>query len=432
MTTKSYNALEGTLSVTGANTASRTGTADGLVIVGGYDSSNAASGVNASEVTEIDDPSTAEDEFGDSELARLAAVAGANGVGTMYGVPVEGTEVTGEDPSSGTSGELANAPIFNPDLHPNYDITDQNGNDIFVSYDPASETIDGTEGYVNPVTGDFNGDSGTTYSLDYTHGDYTTAIQAAVDTDARYVLVGTENSSVKSTLVTELGEIAADFDFKRGFVGAEPAIDSANVSNYSPAENNWRLVEVAPALATGSDGAVRTAAAVAGYMTAQPIGPDGSGLYDEIGGLSAVNTEYRASTAKDFDGVTAVTRTGRLATTETTSTESQFRFIHATEVIDEVSLDLFTEAREYAGGPQDPEELETLLSVQCEANATGSPPNLGFAEDTDADPYNVSVSLGNSNTIANGSVTIVPYPIAEEVNISVTVADGFVEFAGAN
>jgi len=45
----------------------------------------------------------------------------------------------------------------------------------------------------------------------------------------------------------------------------------------------------------------------------------------------------------------------------------------------------------------------------------------------------VSVSLdGTDNSIADAGVTIVPHPIAETVNLSMTVSDGFVQFGGVS
>jgi hypothetical protein len=437
MTTQTYNALEGTLTVRGAPTSTRTGAAEGIAIVGGYDSANAASDVNAAEATFIDDPSTAEDTFGTSELPRAAQAAAANGVGDIYGVPVAETETT-ESFTGTTSGTLSNTPLFNPNLHPDHSITATDtvaSTDFTVNIvhsDSVAQPSESETVNVNPNSGDWAASTSADFDFTYTYGDYDPAIETAADLPVRYVIVLTEEAGVKSTLVTELNDIANDFDFKRGVVGAEPEIDTADISSYTPNQRDWRLVEVAPALGEGADGPVRTCAAVGGFLAAQPISPAGSGLYDAVNGLVSLNKEYRSSAVKDFSGVTALNRNGTLAKTETTSDEGQFRLIYACEIIDDVALDLFNVARDYAGGPQDIDELETLLEVQCQGNAQGSPPNLGFADDTEGQPYDVNVSLGAQDTVANAGVTIVPYPIAETVNINVTVADGFVEFAGAN
>lgn len=437
MTTQTYNALEGELTVRGAATSSRTGAAEGIAIVGGYDADTAANDVNPAEETFIDDPSTAEDAFGDSELPRAAQAAAANGVGDIYGVPVKESSST-ESVTSDSSGTLTNAPIFNPNLHPDHSITVTDTVDStdftvnIVHSDSVSQPADSETVNVNPNSGEWKTKNSSDFDIDYSYGTYDAAIERAVDLPVRYVVVLTEDASHKSTLVTELNDIANDFDFKRGVVGAEPAIATADIGSYTPNQQDWRLVEVAPSLGTGADGPVRTCAAVGGFLAAQPIGPAGSGLFDAVNGLTSLNKEYRSSAVKDFDGVVALNREGILAKTETTSTENQFRLIYACEIIDDVALDLFSVARDYAGGPQDIQELNSLLRIQCQANAQGNPPNLGFADNTEGQPYDVNVSLGAQDTIANAGVTIVPYPIAETVNINVTVSDGFVEFEGAN
>jgi hypothetical protein len=437
MATKEYNALEGTLSVRGTATSTRSGADESIALVGGYNSNTAASGVTPNDGVLLDDPSNASETLGDCELSRGAAAASANGVGTVYAVPLAETTTT-ETTSSAASGTLGEAPIFNPDLHPDHDITvtdTVSGNDVTVTvvYEQSVTTPSEADTMnLNPITGEWAADTASDYDIQYTYGNYTDAIDAAADLDVRYVVVGTEAESVKADLVAALNDIANDFDFKRGVVGARPEIDGGQTGSYTPSQRDWRLVEVAPSLGTGASGPTRSAYAVGGFMAAQPIGPDGSGLYDPVNGLVGLNTAYRASEAKDFSGVTAITRNGTLATTETTSDEGQFRLIYATEIIDEVALDLFNVASDYAGGPQDLGELQTLLEVQCRANTRGSPPNLGFARAVDRVPFDVTTVLGNSDTVSNAGVTIVPYPIAEEVNINMTVADGFVQFEGAN
>lgn len=439
---ETYQALEGELTVSGADSTVRAGATNAVALVGGYDAANAASGVTAGEATKITDPTNADAEFGTSELARAAAVVSANEVGDIWGIPVAETDAT-ETASATSSISLTETPVFDPSVHPDHDLTvkeDTSGDGTYdteltvniVYEDPVSTPSESETANVNPIIGEVETDSSGDYQVSYTHGDYTAAIETAVGESVRYVVVLNEADSVQSTLSTELSSRANDFDFKRGVVGATPAIAPGDASNYTPDTDDWRVIEVAPARATGSDGAVRTAAAVGGLMAAQPIGPDGSGLYDTVAGLTDLNTLYRPSEAKDFSRVTALTENGVIGVAETTSTVSQFKNIYATEIIDDVAADLFGTARNYAGGPQDVGELSTLLEVDCQRHSRGSPPNLGIAG-SDARPYDVGVSLDpNDNGIANASVTIVPFPIAEEVNVNLTVADNFVEFQGAN
>jgi hypothetical protein len=436
---ETYQALEGELTVRGTDASTRSGDTNAVAIVGGYDASNAASSVTAGEATEIQNATTAEDTFGASELARAAGVVAANGVGEIYGVPVtetSNTETFGSSTAT-ASGTISDAPIFDTNLHPDHsvtvtDVTEGVECDVSFVYNttPSQPSTDNAV-RINPITGEWAADTSSQYDFSYTYGDYTPAIQNAVTEDVRYVIVLSEASSVKSTLVTELDNEADDFNFKRGIVGATPSITSGNISSYTPSTQDWRLIEVAPARATSADGEVRTAAAVGGFLASQPIGPDGSGLYDEVSGLSALATSYRPSEVKNFSGVTALTRNAIIGTAETTSTKEKFKPIYGAEIIDDVASGLFVDARDYAGGPQDTGDLEARLSTRCQGFSRGNPPHLGFADDRGGTPYDVDVNIGSDNTIANASVVIVPYPIAETVNLDITVADGFVEFGGA-
>lgn len=434
---QTYNTLEGDLTIKGAATTARTGETNAVAIVGGYDSANADGSVTAGESTAIDDPANAADTFGTAEIPRVAQLVSANGVGTMYGVPAPETSTT-ESFSASSSLTLTNTPVMDPSVHPDHEIvvTDtSSATDLTVNItyaDSPSTPSSSDTANVNPINGKVECDSSSDYDVDYTYGDYSTAIDAAADLNVRSLVVCTESPSVKASLSTTLGDIADDFDFKRAYVGAKPNIEAGSIGSYTPDEQNWRIVEVAPARCEGADGEVRTAGAVGGFMSSQPISPDGSGLYDDVNGIVSLDTEYRASEVKDFDGVTALTRTGTIGTAQTTSTTEQFKHIYATEIIDKVALGLFGTAESYAGGPQDTEELETLLEIQCQRFSTGTPPLLGFGDGSDGDPYDVNVSLGQTNGVADAGVVIVPYPIAETVNLSITVSDGFVEFGGAN
>jgi len=436
MSTKSYNSLTGSLDVRPTPTVSRSGGSNAVVLIGGYDANNANADVTAGEVTKVFYPADADEQLGSCELSRAAAAATANGASDIRVVPVPETETT-ETFNTSQSLSLTNSP-FDPNLHPDHTITVTDtvegvNLDTNITY---SETTT-TPSKVNTANVNLNNntietDTSSDYEVTYTYGQYGNAIDVATDQPVRYVCPLIEDAGVKATTITELSDIAADFDFKRAVTGAKPAIQPGDVGNYTPDEQHWRMVEVAPSRAVGADGPVRTAAAVAGFMASQPIGPDGSTLYDNLNGLTELNTEYRGTTAKSFEGVTSVTRTGKIAQAVTTSTSGQFANVYATEIIDKVALDLFAVTEEYAGGPQDLGELEALLRSVCASQTEQSPPLLGFAEETDGRPYDVNATLGANSGVANASVTIVPTPIAEEVNVNLTVSDGFVSFAGAN
>jgi len=354
----------------------------------------------------------------------------------VYGVPVAETTET-ESVTASQSVTLSNAPVFDPTVHPDHEITVTDtsaGVDLTVEVSYAETLITPSEddtAVVNPITGDVETDSSSDYDITYTYGDYQSAIDTAADLPVRYICPLTESPSVKATTTTVLSDIAADFDFKRAVVGARPEISPTDIGDYTPDERDWRMVEVAPSRAEGASGPVRTAAAVCGLMAAQPIGPDGSTLFDTLSGIVSLNTEYRGTEASGFEGVTSVTRNATVAQADTTSEAEQFRNVYTTEIIDEVALRLFNVAREYAGGPQDIGDLRALLRGVCLTASSGSPPLLGFPDDRETNPYDVNVTLGASPSVAEAGVSIVPSPIAEEVNIGITVTDGFVSFEGA-
>jgi len=204
---QTYNALEGTLNVRGTATASRAGTTNAVAVVGGYDSANANSDVTAGESTTISDPTNAADTFGTSELSRVAPTIASNGVQTIYGVPVGETSNT-ESISSGTTITLTETP-FDPNLHPDHDITvtdTDTSTDLTVNVvyeQPLPTPTESDTANVNPRTGDVETDASGNYDIEYTYGDYDSAIQTAVDLPVRSVAVCTEDSAVKSTLQTE-------------------------------------------------------------------------------------------------------------------------------------------------------------------------------------------------------------------------------------
>jgi len=417
MSTKSYQTLEGELSIRPSPTVTRSGVSNAVAIIGGFDEPNSGSDVNSDEATRIADPVDPSDQFGESEITRAAPVVSANGTSELYGVPVPETETT-ESFSSSQSLSLGNSPVFDPNLHPDHDVTvtdTANATDLTVNVVHGETTPTPSEedtANLNPGLGEIETDSTSDFDVTYTYGDYQSAIETAGDLPVRYLCVLTEDSGIKASIVSTLSDIAADFDFKRAVVGATPEIGPTDIGDYEPNQRNWRLIEVAPSRATGANGPVRTAAAVCGLMASQPIGPDGSTLFDNINGITGLRTAYRGSEAKDFDGVTSVTRSGEIAQALTTSESAQFQNVYATEIVDEVALRLFSTAKSYAGGPQDLGDLRTLLRGVCVSASTGSPPLLGFAEDTEADPYDIEVSTGASPSVAEGAVTIVPTPIA--------------------
>ncbi len=437
MTTKNYRSEIGELTIRPTPTVSRSGGSNAVAVVGGYNASTANENITAGEETRVINPVNASAQFGNSEIARAAAVITENGASNIRAVPVPETENT-ESVTGTDSITLSNAPIFDPQLHPEHDIevvnttTSEILNVNYVYSNSVQQPTESDTANVNPVTGEIATDVSSDYEITYTYGDYETAIDTAKDLPVRYLCVLTENESVKSSASTAVSDIASDFDFKRVVTGARPELQSDDVASYTPSQRDFRMIEVAPARARGVNGPVRTQAAIAGLMASQPIGPEGSTLYDTVGGITQLNTKFRANVAKEFDGVTTLSRNGKIVQAVTTSESALFENVYVTEIIDQIALDLFSVGESYAGGPQDVGDLRSRLRGVCQSAANQTPPLLS-SDNLDAQrPYNVSVSVGADSSIANAAVVIVPTPIAEEVNISLTVSDGFVSFGSAN
>lgn len=331
MSTKSYQSDVGELTVRPVPTVSRSGETNAVAVIGGYNASTAESSVTAGEATAVTNPVNASEQFGNSEIARAATVLTANGANDIRAVPVPETEMT-ESVTGSDSITLSHAPIFDPQLHPEHDIEVVNsttGEILDVNYvytNQVQQPTTNDTANVNPVTGSVVTDVSSDYEVTYTYGDYQSAIDTAKDLPVRYLCVLTENEGVKASAIAAVADIASDFDFKRVVTGARPEIQSTDVGSYVPSQRSWRMVEVAPARAGGANGPVRTQAAVAGLMASQSIGPDGSTLFDTVSGLTGLNTDYRATTATGFDGVTSLTRNGRL------SKQSQHLRVHSSRM----------------------------------------------------------------------------------------------------
>lgn len=391
-------------------------------IVGGMDTANGTAATG--EVTQVDSGPEAAGEFGqDSELHQAVQHAFQNGAGEVYALPVAETTVTGEDPSSGTSDQLENVPVMDPNVNDEHEITDQNGNDVNISYDVDSETVSGTEAYVNPVNGNFNGDSGTTYSLDYTHGDYSaTAVEPLLDESPRIVNLLTENTSTVNDIVTEVNNRATDFDFMHVVAGASPQVDP---SSYTNSIDERRLSLVYPSrgyVDSAETDQHRTTPAVGGYLASMSLGL--SSTNDSIGGFTGLLNDLSGPSEAgnlideqvmpmlDYPPVTIVKDM-------TTSTEAKFERVYAMQIVDELTEAVHTIAREFVGEQNTPAERQNLrrqIKNTLIGAENSSPPMLV--------DHTVSVSQSDTNAdetdVAIGMQVV---PMMDTVDVQITVGD---------
>lgn len=430
-----YDTLGATVTVEPTGAVAPADLNTSVAIVGAYDSANGS--VTAGEATTVVGTSDADEQFGaNSELARATAVAINNGAGTVYGVALPETQTT-ESFAASSSGTLGSVPVMDPRVTSKtitaQDTSAASSVEVNAVYGTPQTPSPSNTINLNPVTGAWKADTSSDYDITYTYGDYDAALTEAVKQPVRMVSVGTEESSVITTLQTKLTEQANNFRFLRGVVGATPDLQSGDVSSYTPQTDDQRLVEVAPARATGSDGGVRTCHAIAGLLANQPIDVTGSITYDAVGGLTDLNVAYAPTTAESFERVTALTDEYEVAEGVTTSSKSAFSDVYKVEIIDLVVEQLYARVKEYSGGPNTDSaqrsfasRLKRLLSSQ--SAPTAQPPLLADGEG--GQPYSVTVSTGANDTVTDVNIGIDVAPIAKQVNLAINV--GPIRFGGAS
>lgn len=435
----SYDTLGGTINIDPQGAIPPRDLNQAVAIVGSHDTTAADASVTPGEATVVTGRTDAEQQFGpDSELAHEAALAFRNGAATVYGVPVAHTQTT-ETITAASSGTLTYAPVADPRVTTR-DITvteTPSGTDltvVMVDESPTSSDVDSDEIAIHHRTGEWVADSSSDYEITYEYGDYTAAIEHAASRAVRYVAVCSETASVVSSLAAELDSQARDFRFKRGVVGTTEYVGTSDVGTYSPSLDNWRIIETTPTRATnGSSDAVRTMGAVAGLLADQPIDVTGSITYDDIEGLSDLGVTYPPQVAQQFEYVTAITDTFRIAEGVTTATEDAFSDIYKAEIIDYVIERLHDRITEYRGGPNTQSSQRLFRSQLRRELSSQSPPNAQpplLADGDGGKPYFVTVDDGASQSETAVEIGIDPAPIAKQVNVD--IATGPIQFNGVS
>jgi len=390
--------------------------------VGGMDVSNG----NATPGTVVTVQSSAEaaTEFGEnSELKRQADLAFSNGAATVYAV---GVEETSNSESISGSGTLSNVPAFDPNVQPEHDITDNNGNDVNISYDPASETVSGTEVYVNPVDGTVEGDSGTTYDIQYDYGDYENATAEVVKKVPRTVAALTEAPSVINNLLGELNTLDQDFDFSHGFGGAMP---ESSASGYSDSIDDRRVAITAASrgyLDAAETEEVRLCGAVAGAQAGQSLGD--SLTAEAINGIVSLRTDYTNSEVTTLidSQVMPIKQRGTVDVVKdvNTSTESRFERVYASEIIDEVTQISEELSNDFIGDRNTPENRSLLEAAHRTSYNE-------LVEDDLLEAFFVSVDEGANDFEAVVDIGIDVVGVIDVVDVTITVGD-IVQSGGAN
>jgi len=394
-----------------------------LGLVGGYDAGNGSA--TEGEVTTVESTTDADGAFGaDSELAEQSALAFQNGAGTIYAVAVSETTVTGEA-AGGQSGTLSNVPVFDPNIHDEESIsaTDTGGTNptVTIVYDsPPSTPTDADTVNVNPVTGEFEFDAAATgsYEFDYAYGDYGGAITEVVKEVPRIVTVLTENTSVANDLLTELNTYDSDFDFMHGVVGALPEVDA---STYTDSFDDRRLSVVAPSRGytdSAETNEQRTLGAVGGKQAGKALGD--STTYEGLGGFASLRTSYTNSQLADLvDAQVLPLKQGggiKVIKDMTTSTDSKFERIYASEIIDEATEISHQISQEFVGERNTDDNRLALRESHTSSYAE-------MQNDDLLEAYNVAVSKGANDFEVTVDIGLDVIGIMDLIDVTITVGD---------
>lgn len=232
--------------VTSATTVSTDGASPSDVGIVGQ--ANLGAGVDEgsatpNEVYMVTRSTDARNWFGrDSLLTEAVTDALNEGAFPVYAVATEENQVTDEDLSglSSTSGSLADGPVIEDGSEVNFTIDGVSKTTTVTYEDPSTLSPDTDEVYLNPVTQEFELDSApsdtdeTNDTVDYAHFDYPSAHQALVDGASEaidFFVTLSENQAVKTDAQTKLGNMAEEYNFALGIVGAGARVDPLNYSN---------------------------------------------------------------------------------------------------------------------------------------------------------------------------------------------------------
>lgn len=408
-------------------------------LMGGMDTANGSA--TPGEVTRIRSPSDAQSKYGDgSELHEAAQLAFQQGAGTVYGLPVEETDVSAEVQST-QDGSLDNAPAFDPRVNEEHEITvtdtGAGSADVnLVDEPPTSAPSTSEQVDVYPPTGEYYADAAPDgdYEFTYSYGTYdSAAMTPLLDESPRIVAVLTESPDVTNTLATELNSRAVDFDFMHGVTGAPVNIDA---SAYSDNIDERRISLVYPSRAytdSAETNEERTTAAVGGYLASLALGL--SSTNDAIGGFTALKNPLSGPTdagqARD-NGLLPLLDYGgdegiKIVQDMTTSTEPKFERVYAMQVTDEMTEVSHIISRNYVGDQNTEANRQALRRSHENAfiGAENDTPQLlddfvVTVSENESDPNQVDVDIG---------IDVVD--VMDTVSVTITVGN-IVRNGGAN
>mgnify|MGYP000509375190 CR=1 FL=1 len=406
-----------------------------VAIVGGMDTDNGTA--TEGELVAVSSLDDAADLFGeDSELYTQIEGAFLNGAATIYGAPVAENALD-ETMSGSESGTLSNAPIFNPNIHPDHTIEvsdDTEGTDMTVDivYDSPSQPSDTDTVLINPITGEWYADASSDYTFSYTNGDYEGLTNAVADEAPRVTAVCTESESVINAYEAELQNAADDYGFSSGVYGATPFADtdSPDITGFTSPFDSERISTVMSPYGYVDDAEtemVRTVGFVAGEVASLPLGE--SATANSVNGLTGLRTDLSPNQAGDLidKGVLPLIDYPGVEIVKdmTTSSDQRFERIYTMNIADEIVTLLHEVNRQYIGEqPRDRtirnlrRSVKNMLSGLTETE----PPLLDTLGETK--PYAVEVERSDSDdNVFNERVGVKPAGVIDAIDVSVTLGD---------
>jgi hypothetical protein len=397
-----------------------------LGLVGGMDTDNGSA--TAGDVVTIESSTDAATQFGESsELKEQVdlALAQQSPPSEIYAVGVTETETT-ESVSGSQTGTLSNNP-FDPNVHPDEEITVQDtveGQSVTVNIDyrtgtdltsnPPTET---NTININPNTGEYAADESSDYDFTYSYGDYQGAIADVAKKVPRALGVCTERVSVGNDVLAEVNNYDVNFDFMHAYIGAPPESDA---SNYSDSFDDRRLSVIAPARGytdTAETNMQRSVGAVAGKQAGKPLGD--STTYEGLGGFASLNTEYTNSEIATLidSQVYPLRQSGGIKVIKdmTTSTDSRFERVYASEIIDEATEVSHRISEDFIGEANIQEQRGDLAESHRISYRE-------FVEDDLLTGFAVTPSLAGDDAV-DLDIGIEVVGIIDRINVTISVGD---------
>lgn len=393
-------------------------------IVGGMNTAEGSA--TEGEVQTLTNSNNADTLFGEnSDLTRQVRGAFANGVGTLYAIPVTETGTT-DTVTATASGVLQNAPVFDPNVHEEHEVTATDTTaattvDVNIVYDEGADIATPSEAdtiNLNPVTGEFEADESSDYELSYTYGDYTSAIKKAAELLPRIVGVATAATDLGNDWLTEANTYDTDFGFMHGIIGAMP---NADAETYDDSFDDRRLSVAAASRGYLDDAETEeawTIGALVGKQAGKALGD--SSTYEPLNGFASLRTSYLNTEIQSLidKQVMPLKNSGGIKVVKdmTTSTDPQFERLYASEIADEAT-EISRQISENFTGEKNTEDNRLLLR---ESHTTSYEE---MSDDDLLEDYFVSVEKGATDFEVDMTIGLDIIGLMDFIDVEIVIGD---------